>query len=107
MNETIRLLLVFLAGGFLGLVFFGSLWWSVQKGTTSKRPYLWFFGSLILRMSITLAGFYFIGNGHWERIVVCFLGFFLTRLVLVHQVRFPREKNKIRLEKEEKHATQP
>ena len=37
------------------------------KGVASERPALWFLGSLLLRTSITLAGFYFVGAGHWER----------------------------------------
>ena len=33
----------------LGGVFFGGLWWTVQKGFASPRPALWFLGSLLLR----------------------------------------------------------
>jgi F1F0 ATPase subunit 2 len=82
MNETLSLAPAFVAGVLLGAIFFGGLWWTVRKGVSSKRPALWFFGSLLLRTSIALAGFYFIGRGHWERIVVCLLGFVLARLIV-------------------------
>ena len=55
----------------LGAIFFGGLWWTVRKGVSSKQPALWFLGSLLLRMSIALAGFYFVSGGHWERLLVC------------------------------------
>ena len=72
-------MLALVAGVLLGAVFFGGLWWTVRKGVSSKRPALWFFGSLLLRMSIALAGFYFVSGGHWERLLVCLLGFVVAR----------------------------
>ena len=83
MNETLMLVLACAAGGGLGAVFFGGLWWTVRKGVSSKQPALWFFASLLVRMSIALAGFYFIGRGHWERLVASLLGFVLARLAVM------------------------
>ena len=33
-----------------------------SQGVSSQRPALWFLGSLLLRMSIALAGFYFVSR---------------------------------------------
>ena len=63
------LALALAAGLLLGAFFFGGLWWTVRKGMSAKRPALWFFGSLLLRMSIALAGFYFVSDGHWDRLL--------------------------------------
>ena len=82
MNEMLSLALAGVAGLLLGAIFFGGLWWTVRKGVSSKRPALWFFGSLVLRMSIALAGFYFVGRGHWERLVACLLGFIIARFIV-------------------------
>jgi len=82
MNETLVLVLALTTGVLLGAMFFGGLWWTVQKGVSSKRPALWFFGSLLLRTSIALVGFYFIARGHWERLLVCLLGFIIARLIV-------------------------
>ena len=60
MNESLTLALALVAGVLLGAIFFGGLWWTVRKGVSSEQPALWFFGSLLLRMSIALAGFYFV-----------------------------------------------
>jgi F1F0 ATPase subunit 2 len=87
MNETLILVLALATGVLLGTIFFGGLWWTVQKGISSKRPALWFFGSLLLRTSIALVGFYFIARGHWERLLVCLLGFVMARLIVMRLTR--------------------
>jgi len=87
MNDTLLLVLALVTGALLGVIFFGGLWWTVRKGVTSKNPALWFFGSVLLRMSITLAGFYFVGRGHWERLLLCLLGFVLARLTVTWLTR--------------------
>ena len=86
-TETLILVLVLATGVLLGAIFFGGLWWTVQKGVSSKRPALWFFGSLLLRTSIALVGFYFIARGHWERLLVCLLGFVMARLIVMWLTR--------------------
>jgi len=91
MNETLTLVLVLVTGVLLGVMFFGGLWWTVRKGVLSKQPALWFFGSLLLRMSIALAGFYFIARGHWERLLVCLLGFVMARLIITRLTGPPVE----------------
>ena len=82
MNEILTLTLALVAGLLLGAIFFGGLWWTVRKGVSSRQPALWFFGSLLLRMSIALAGFYFVSSGHWERLLVCLLGFVTARFIV-------------------------
>ena len=47
-----------------------------------ERPALWFFGSMLLRTSVTLAGFYFVGREDWQRWLLCLLGFVLARLLV-------------------------
>ena len=95
MNETLTLVLALLAGIALGTIFFGGLWWTVRKGVLSPHPALWFFGSLLARMSIVLAGFYSVGHGHWERLLACLVGFILARLVVTWLTR-PSGGNRIR-----------
>ena len=57
MNESLTLFCAGLAGGLLGTVFFGGLWWTVRRGLSSGQPALWFLGSLLVRTSIVLAAF--------------------------------------------------
>jgi F1F0 ATPase subunit 2 len=82
MNEIFLMMPALVAGMLLGAMFFGGLWWTVRKGVSSTRPALWFFSSLLLRTSLTLAGFYVISNGHWEKLLVCLLGFTMARPIV-------------------------
>jgi F1F0 ATPase subunit 2 len=91
MNELLLLAAAMTAGLLLGAFFFGGLWWTVIKGASSEQPALWFFGSMLLRMSITLAGFYFVGRGDWQRWLLCLFGFVLARLVVRLLTRLPVE----------------
>ena len=103
MNETLTLMLAWLAGGALGTMFFGGLWWTVRKGVASRQPALWFFGSLLLRMSLALAGFYGVSDGHWDRMLLCLLGFVMARPLVAWLTRASGQ-NPARPAKEPGHA---
>ena len=70
------------AGAALGAVFFVGLWWTVQLVMIANNPVPWFLASLLFRMSAVLTGFYFVGGGHWDRLVACFLGFAAARVIV-------------------------
>ena len=79
MNDPVSLGFALVAGVLLGVLFFGGLWWTVREGLSSKRVAMWFLGSLLLRMGVTMAGFYVVSGGHWDRLLLCFLGFIMAR----------------------------
>lgn len=93
MNEMLTLLLVTVAGFILGICFFGSLWWTIRRGLTTKRPALLFLASLLLRFSLTLAGFYFIANGRLQLLLMCLLGFIIGRFMMVRFIDLPIAKS--------------
>jgi F1F0 ATPase subunit 2 len=92
MTRIPGLLTACLAGGVLGAVFFGGLWWTIRRGVSSQQPALWFLGSVLARMSVALAGFYFVSGGHWERLVACLLGFVTARLAVTKLTRSKGEQ---------------
>jgi F1F0 ATPase subunit 2 len=96
MSEFLSLASALAAGLLLGAFFFGGLWWTVIRGVSSPRAAFWFFGSVMLRMSVTLAGFYFVGRENWERWLLCLLGFVLARLVVKWLTRPPVENHNSR-----------
>jgi F1F0 ATPase subunit 2 len=104
MIETLTLLLAWVAGVLLGAVFFGGLWWTVRKGLTSKHPAWWFLGSLLVRTSITVTGLCFVASGHWERLLVCLVGFILARLIVAWLTR-PMGDDKTHSLEEASHAS--
>lgn len=103
MSETMTLLLTGITGLALGTIFFWGLWWTIRRGVSSPQPFAWFFGGLVIRMSIVLVGFYFVSNGHWERLLVCLLGFVAARIVVTQKIR-QLEQNFIRCDRETSHA---
>jgi F1F0 ATPase subunit 2 len=82
MSEVLPLAGAVAAGLLIGAIFFGGLWWTVNRGISSSQPALWFFGSMLLRMGVVLGGLYFVGHGHWERLVACLLGIVLARIAI-------------------------
>lgn len=84
MNETLLMLLAFVAGISLGIIFFGGLWFTVKKIITAKIPALWVIGSFVLRIGIVLTGFYFISSGSWQRLVSCLIGFIAARFFVIY-----------------------
>ena len=103
MNETLMMALAWVFGAVLGVVFFGGLWWTIRKSLYSKRPALWIFGSLLLRMGIVAAGFYLFSERHWERLLLCLLGFIAARFAVIRLTR-PWGQNQTRPAQEANHA---
>ena len=105
MHEPLMLVLAWAGGGLIGATFFGGLWWTVRRGISSRRPALWFGGSLLLRSALALAGFYYVGGGHWDRLILCLLGFIAARLVVTWMTRPPAEAQS-HLTRQAGHASQ-
>jgi F1F0 ATPase subunit 2 len=82
MSDLMLILIDVIIGGLLGIIFFGGLWLTVTKAVVSKRPELWFILSSLVRVGITLAGFYLASQGHWQRLVACLIGFILSRFIV-------------------------
>ncbi|MEO8732571.1 MAG: ATP synthase subunit I [Rhodoferax sp.] len=94
-----------LAGFALGCFFFGSLWWTVRRALSSQSSALWLLGGLVVRMAVTLLGFYTVGAGHWERLIACLVGFVVARVAAKYGVQ-RWEQSQTRLPQEAIHAPQ-
>ena len=103
MSEILSFIWALAAGFLLGAFFFGGLWWTVQKGLSSSRPAFWFLGSLLLRTVTAVVGFYYASGGQWERLLICLLGFFVMRRIVIRLTIFP-EKDLNQVTKEASHA---
>jgi len=83
MSELVQNMMVLIAGMLLGALFFGGLWWTVQKGLSARQPALWFGASMLVRTAVVLAGFYFVAGPDGKRLLVCLLGFIIARFVVI------------------------
>lgn len=89
MSEYSSLALALIAGLLLGVIYFAGLWWTVRRGVAAKHVALWFFTSLLLRMSIVVSGFYFILGDDWKRLMAGLPGFMMARLLVMRFTRVP------------------
>ena len=101
MNDSLNMVLAFVAGLALGTLFFGGLWLTVRKAVVSKKPAMLVFGSFVFRMAIVLIGFYLIGAGNWQRLLAALMGFIITRFLVIY---FTKTKTAM-IEKEAHHET--
>jgi F1F0 ATPase subunit 2 len=92
MSESLPVILAFVMGVLLGTFFYGGLWWTIQKGVSSKQPALLFSGSLAVRMLIALAGVYFVSRSNWHRLLGCLVGFVTARILVTWFTRIHIEK---------------
>jgi F1F0 ATPase subunit 2 len=102
MNEPLIWIASVIWGVTLGGFFFGGLLWTVRKAVASNRPALWLIGSLIIRMGALLTGFYVMSYGDWKRLILCFVGFFLGRSLVIRLTRGLQIP--VLLDEEENHA---
>ena len=83
---------VFFVGLGLGLVYFGGLWWTIQKLPQIPQPIPWMMASLLLRLTIALSSVYllirYFQGGHIVISLLTFgLGFLLARSLLINRLR--------------------
>jgi len=74
----------FFGGVLIGLLFFTSLRWTIQRLYTAQRPVLFMLTSFILRTAIALVGFYLVAGGSWQRLLLAAVGFLIGRVVIVN-----------------------
>jgi F1F0 ATPase subunit 2 len=91
---TLIFILAFAAGIGLGIFYFGGLWLTVRRLPVARHPVFLSFCSFFCRLMVVLAGFYFVMDGHWQRLIVCMLGFLGMRSILVRLWGPDREKLK-------------
>jgi len=80
------LMAAFAAGLVLGGFYFIALWQTVRRLPATGSPARLILGSLILRMAVLSAGFYFVMGGHWERLAAAMLGFIVIRKILTYRL---------------------
>jgi F1F0 ATPase subunit 2 len=81
------LAIAFVAGGALGVFYFGGLWLTVQRLPRSSNPHLLALASFIARIAVLLTGVWFVMDGRWERAAACLAGLLVARTALVVWLR--------------------
>ncbi len=82
----------FAAGLTLGSFYFAALRHTVKKLSTARHPARLMVMSLLVRLSVLLAGLYVVMGGQWERLAVAMLGFLLVRKILTFRLGPTKEE---------------
>lgn len=93
-HDTIFLVLQLTAGIGISILYYGTLWLTIQVLPLVRHPKILMLGSFAGRMIIILSASYLIimcMDGHWERLMACMLGFLLTRLFLIRYCFNPQK----------------
>ncbi len=93
MNEAPILAGNLFAGILLGTFFFGGLWWTIRSRSPSQWSGLLFSASFLLRMVVTVTGFYLVSHGEWRKLMACLVGFLLARIAITRLIRLPVAKS--------------
>ncbi len=87
MKSLWMLTAMFAVGSVLGAFYFMTLWQTVRRLSRSQNRMRLMLTGYVLRLTITLAAFYFIiQTGYWERLAAAMLGFVLMRVMITHYV---------------------
>jgi F1F0 ATPase subunit 2 len=86
-GELASWVLIVAAGGVLGWLYFGGLWWTVRRLPGADHPAALVLGSFVLRAVLVAVGFVVLLAGDPLRLVAVLVGFLAVRGVLVRRVR--------------------
>ena len=86
MNTSVMLAMLS-AGAIIGILYFGGLWLTLNKLTKTKSWSLWLGVSFLVRMTLAMAGFWFLGAGDWRRILALITGFTIIRFLSIKRIR--------------------
>ena len=83
----------FLIGLLLGILYFGGLYYSTKKFNKVKRPALFMILSFIIRMGILLIGFYYLAKIDYRNVLIGLVGVILVRVIMVLKVKESNSKS--------------
>lgn len=76
----------FVAGTLLGLLYFGGLWWTVERLNHAEHPIRWGLLSFAVRTAGALAGFYLLLGLGGAPTAVALLGFLAGRTIWMQRI---------------------
>ncbi len=91
-DNALAIVISLVAGSVAGVVFFGGLWFTVQRMLVVRHPALLMMASLAVRAAIVLAIFAVSSDGQAMRILASLGGFLLVRFVMVRHFE-PQSKS--------------
>jgi len=81
-----NLIMLFIVGIAIGLIYFGGLWLTVKKLAAVRRRGFLLVISFLIRTGLALAMFLILMDGYWLNAVVLLGGFVVSRTFLIHHL---------------------
>lgn len=81
-----------LAGSGLGLFFYVGLLFTLQFALPSVYAAAWIGASFLLRMIMTMAGFYWLADHHWQSFIAALIGFSLVGIAMRMRMQKPAKQ---------------
>lgn len=82
-ETTMNFVAAGIAGIVIGVFFFGGLQWTLRNYLNSSYAGIFLTISMLIRMGFAVVGFYFVGQGEWRQILVCLVGFLISRTLIL------------------------
>ncbi len=80
--DAVMLLAVFAAGAGLGAIFFGGLWWTINRLLLGHLSTSWLLASAVARFGLVVVGFLLVAGAQWPRWAAVLAGFIAARLAM-------------------------
>jgi len=89
MTQLGFIVLAALGGSLAGVIFFGGLWWTVQRINYARHPFMLVIGSLLFRLALALIIFYAITaiTEHILYLGLALVVFLIVRVFITGQVK--------------------
>ncbi len=82
----------FLIGIVLGGIFFGGLYWTVQRLDGIQNPSALFLVSFVVRMAILVAGLYYVSGSGYQAVLLTLLGILVIRYIMIFVINKPQDR---------------
>ena len=77
----------FIGGILLGIIFFGGLYWSIKQLSKAKYPAILMSISALVRMGVLIVGIYLLSDNNIKNILSILLGVILVKIVMIFTVQ--------------------
>jgi F1F0 ATPase subunit 2 len=77
----------FIGGILLGIIFFGGLYWSVNQLSKVRYPAVLMIVSILVRMGILLLGVYLLADNSIKNVLAVVVGIILVKVIMIFKVQ--------------------
>ncbi len=85
-TQLTNMVMAMVIGMVFGTIYFGGLWFTVQRLPEMRRQAMWMIASTVLRLSILMAGLYLAFGNQWKELLFALLGIIIVRSIMLRKI---------------------